>query len=249
LHGRGDCGPKNTHNLAIVSPQREKRHTIAGSLGPPTWQILERPRPVPGIFPRDEPHGYDGRMQPAPEELAKIDAALRFVDREVWIITAASGTRRGGLAASWVSAASIDFSRPVLLAGIAANHFTAELVEGSKAFAAHLLRADQGELAWNFAHDSGRNRDKFHRLAVEQRETGSPILVDCLAWFDCRAFARYDAGDRIFYWADVVAAERAATTSAVLRETSFFGGLSEARNADAAEGRPRHQIWREKNAW
>src|SRR5829696_10406770 len=93
--------------------------------------------------------------------LNQVEAALRLIDRELWIITAAHGDRRGGLLATWVSAASIDPERPILLAGIGPNHFTAELVQSNNAFAAHLLRLDQIELAWNFASGSGRDRDKL----------------------------------------------------------------------------------------
>src|SRR3954470_7405568 len=113
---------------------------------------------------------------------SQIDTALRLVDRELWIITAADKNRRGGLLATWVSAASIDAERPVLLAGIGPNHFTAELVQASRAFAAHLLRPDQIELAWNFAHGSGRDRDKLAELEIERHETDSPILTNCLVW-------------------------------------------------------------------
>src|SRR2546429_1095460 len=94
----------------------------------------------------------------------EIAFALRLIDREMWIVTAASGERRGGLVATWVSAASIDRERPVLLAGLAPNHFTTELVQTSRAFAAHLLRPQQTDLAWNFGRDSGRDRNKFAGL-------------------------------------------------------------------------------------
>src|SRR5436190_7969901 len=117
-------------------------------------------------------------MHPTPSELAEIDVALRLIDRELWIITAADGAWHGGLLATWVSTASIDRERPVLLAGIAPNHFTAELVQASRAFAAHLLRPDQIDLAWNFANGSGKNRDKLAGLGVENHESGSPILSD-----------------------------------------------------------------------
>src|SRR6478752_7569707 len=95
------------------------------------------------------------------DKLDEIDAALRLIARDLWIVTAHDGPRRGGLVATWVSAASIDRERPVLLAGLGPNHFTTELVQASRSFAAHLLRPDQTELAWNFARDSGRNRDKL----------------------------------------------------------------------------------------
>jgi flavin reductase (DIM6/NTAB) family NADH-FMN oxidoreductase RutF len=175
------------------------------------------------------------------------------VDREVWIVTAVAGGKRGGLTATWVAQASIDRERPVILAGLAPNHFTAEIVEEGRAFAAHLLAESQTELAWNFAKDSSRERDKLAGLSTAESSCGCPILPDCLAWFDCRVFARYDAGDRLFYWADVVYAERRGNGSP-LREQAFIRSLTDEqrktladqREADAKIQRPAADRWRAK---
>lgn len=187
-----------------------------------------------------------------PQAAAEIDSLLRLVDREVWIVTSAAGGKRGGLTATWVAEASIDRERPVIVAGLAPNHFTAELVEQGEAFVAHLLTESQTELAWNFAKDSGRQRDKLAELASTESPAGCPILSDCLAWFDCRVFARYDAGDRLFYWADVVAAEKPGVGSP-LREQVFIRSLTDdqrnvlaaQREADARLQRPLADRWRE----
>ncbi len=168
-------------------------------------------------------------------------------------MTTAAGGKRGGLTATWVAQASIDRERPVILAGLAPNHFTAELVEEGEAFVAHLLAEYQAELAWNFAKDSGRQRDKLEGLAITESSAGCPILPDCLAWFDCRVFARYDAGDRLFYWADVLAAEKRDTGSP-LREQAFIRSLSDdqrkllaaQREADGQVQRPLGDKWRAK---
>jgi flavin reductase (DIM6/NTAB) family NADH-FMN oxidoreductase RutF len=189
--------------------------------------------------------------------LSQIDSALKLLDREIWIITAADGQRRGGLVATWVVPASLDRERPVLMIGIAPNHFTAELVLNSRAFAAHLLRPDQSELAWNFANGSSRNRDKLAGLAVEQRQTGAPILADCLAWFDCQVSVRYDAGDRLLFWGDIVAGTLRVPSAACLREHEFIRNLTDEqrqalaaeRAADAAINRPLQERWRSENAW
>jgi flavin reductase (DIM6/NTAB) family NADH-FMN oxidoreductase RutF len=183
--------------------------------------------------------------------LDQIDAVLRLVDREVWVVTAASGTRRGGLTATWVQAASIDRERPVLLAAIAPNHCTAELIAAGGSFAAHLLRNDQGGVAYNFANGSSRNRDKLTGLAWKPGVTGSPVLTDCLAWCDCRVFARYDAGDRWFLWSDVVAAGQPGRGQP-LREQEFISSLSAeqraallaSRNEDVKIQRPLCETWR-----
>src|SRR4029079_15702879 len=93
---------------------------------------------------------------------------------------------------------------PTVLIGLAPNHFTTELVAQSGAFAVHLLHARQHELVLRFDPASGRDSNKLGELEHTAGATGSPILAECLAWLDCRVIARYDAGDRIFFWADVV---------------------------------------------
>jgi flavin reductase (DIM6/NTAB) family NADH-FMN oxidoreductase RutF len=214
------------------------------------------------------------------------DAALRLLDREIWIVTSAADSgplapraemsSRGGLVATSVSPASIDRERPVLLAGIAPIHFTAELIDASQAFTAHLLREDQSSLAWDYARDSGRNRDKLtglclletrrvsEGLAIETRRvsegmnpssTGSPVLADCLAWFACRVIGRYDAGDRLYFWGEVTASEQVSPGPPLRQQTFFrnltpdqFAHLSASQQSDALALRPRHEAWREKNA-
>jgi flavin reductase (DIM6/NTAB) family NADH-FMN oxidoreductase RutF len=180
-----------------------------------------------------------------------IDRVLRLVDREVWVVTAAAGKQRGGLLATWVSQGSVDREHPVLIAGIAPNHFTAELIEQSGRFVAHLLRADQAELAYHFASVSGRSCDKLAGLALEYPEPDLPTLADCLAWCACQVFIRYDAGDRLFFWADVVLAGEVGSVKP-LREQAFIRSLTDDqrkrlaadRQADVALQRPLHNRWR-----
>jgi len=76
-------------------------------------------------------------------------------------------------------------------------------------------------------------------------------LEHCLAWFDCRVFARHDAGDRLFFWADVVAAERRGTGNP-LREQAFIRSLTDEqrkvlalqRELDLKIQRPLADAWR-----
>ena len=197
---------------------------------------------------------------PTPENLPSLAAALRLVDREVWVITAAHAERRGGLVATWVSSASIDPARPVLLIGLAPNHFTAHLVQNSRAFAAHLLRSSQAQLAWNFARHSGRDGDKLAGLEYSPGVTGAPVLADCLASFECRVFARFDAGDRLFFWGDVIdghPSDAGPSAELPLREHAFIQALTAEqrqvltadRAADSQRNRPLHDRWRTTNPW
>ena len=181
----------------------------------------------------------------------QIEQVFGNIDREVWIVTAAAGGRRGGLVATWVSQASIDREHPIVMAGIAPNHFTAELIDASQAFGLHLITEGQVDHAWNFGVGSGRDRDKLAGIETSVKETGSPILRECLAWLDCRVFGAHRTGDRIYYWADVVAGDM-ASAGLPLTESQLIGlatdtqkrALRRGRDADIAIQRPRQQAWR-----
>jgi flavin reductase (DIM6/NTAB) family NADH-FMN oxidoreductase RutF len=134
------------------------------------------------------------------------------IEREVWIVTAAHAGRRGGLVATFVSPASIVPEMPRLVAGFAKTHETWKLIEASGAFAAHLVDETQLELVWRFGLQSSRDADKFAGLETKTAVTGSPILVDSLAWLDCRVETRLDTGDRTIYLAEVI-------ETALLRDT------------------------------
>jgi flavin reductase (DIM6/NTAB) family NADH-FMN oxidoreductase RutF len=129
---------------------------------------------------------------------------LGQLDRELWIVTAAAGPRRGGLVATFVSSASIVPELPRVLVGLARQHHTWELIEASNAFALHLIGEQQLDWVWNFGGRSGRTTDKFAGLSVQTDSTGAPILTDAAAWLECRVEARLDTGDRTVYLAEVL---------------------------------------------
>ncbi|MCB9875389.1 MAG: flavin reductase family protein [Planctomycetaceae bacterium] len=183
--------------------------------------------------------------------LDEIERVFGSIDREVWIVTAGDASRRGGLVATWVSQASIDREHPLVLIGIAPNHFTAELIDASGGFGLHLISADQVHHAWNFGIGSGRERDKFKRVAIAPIEAASPILDDCLSWLDCRVFAAERTGDRTFYWADVVAGG-AVSEGSPLTESQLIQLATDeqkqllraGRDADIVIQRPLQAAWR-----
>ncbi|HJT36421.1 MAG TPA: flavin reductase family protein, partial [Pirellulales bacterium] len=133
---------------------------------------------------------------------------LSRIDRELWLVTAADGERRGGLIATFVCHASLVETLPRMLVALAKHHHTWQLVEASGAFGLHLLGREQLELVWRFGLQSGRDIDKFAGLATETSKTGAPLLTDALGWLDCRVEARFDMGDRTIYVAEVVDARK-----------------------------------------
>jgi flavin reductase (DIM6/NTAB) family NADH-FMN oxidoreductase RutF len=188
----------------------------------------------------------------AMSDFSAIEAAFKTLDRELWIVTAQAGGGRGGLVATWVSPASLDRKHPVLLAGIAPNHYTAALIDASGEAGLHLIGREQMDLALNFAIGSGRERDKLAGVKLKER-TPAPILADCVSWFLGRVFARLATGDRIFYWLDIVAAER-ERSDLPARESDLLAyasaeqkaALVANRQADIALQVPWQAAWRAK---
>lgn len=133
---------------------------------------------------------------------------LGQTDRELWLVTAADGARRGGLIATFVCQASLVESLPRMLVAVAKQHHTWELIEASGAFGLHLLGRKQVDLVWRFGLESGRDADKLSGMPCETGATDAPLLADVLAWLECRVEARYDMGDRTIYLTQVVDARQ-----------------------------------------
>lgn len=127
-----------------------------------------------------------------------------WLDRELWLVTAQAGPRRGGLIATFVNQASLVPDLPRMLVGIARQHHTWELIESSDAFALHLLGQPNLDWVGPFGLRSGRDADKFEGWPTRTAVTGSPLLDGAVGWLDCRVEARLDSGDRTVYLARVV---------------------------------------------
>ena len=128
-------------------------------------------------------------------------------DRELWLVTARGQDRQGGLIATFVCNASLPPELPRVLAAIARQHHTWQLIEASGAFALHLIGEAQLDWVWRFGMNSGRDIDKLSGLNTRTGASGSPLLTDALGWLDCRVEARFDTGDRTAYLAEVVDAQ------------------------------------------
>ena len=155
------------------------------------------------------------------EFVVQAESIFRSLNREVWVVTSSSAEARGGLLATWVSQASLDPEKPVLLAGLAPNHHTTRLVQESGRLAAHLLTQDQQELAWNFARDSGRTRDKLAACELAESDSGIPILQACHSILVGSVFAKVETGDRVYFWADIIEAQ-CHSNSSPLCEQEFI---------------------------
>lgn len=156
----------------------------------------------------------------------KAEEIFRSLDRELWVVTSATQNDRGGLLATWVSQASLNPQKPVILVGLAPNHHTTRLVRESGKLAVHLLDTDQADVAWNFCRDSGKQRDKLANIDLSSHTAYAPILARCHSFLLGRVFACVETGERSYFWADIFEAEK-FSQSAPLCERQFLQGCDD----------------------
>ncbi|MFT5219848.1 MAG: flavin reductase (DIM6/NTAB) family NADH-FMN oxidoreductase RutF [Planctomycetota bacterium] len=111
----------------------------------------------------------------------------------VTIVTTVDGDGEAlGFTANSFSSVSIE--PPLLLVNIAKSAHGLEAFTQSKGFAVNILAHRQRELSNRFATAGA---DKFADLNWKSAVTGSPLIDDVVAWFDCSHFQQVDAGDHI----------------------------------------------------
>ena len=122
--------------------------------------------------------------------------ALRHFPAGVTIVTMKSGEKTHGLTVS--AFASVSAEPPLIMVIIENRHMAFSLLQEPDAvFAVNILGEEQSELSNRFAWV--KDEDRFAQGNWSQAATGAPILVDALAWLDCRIHARYPAGSHTIY--------------------------------------------------
>ena len=96
---------------------------------------------------------------------------------------------------------SVSIDPPLLLVNIAKAAFGCDAFTTSRGFAVNILARDQRDLSNRFA---AAGTDKFANIGWSGAVTGSPVIDDVVAWFDCEHFQQVDAGDHIILLGRVV---------------------------------------------
>jgi len=117
----------------------------------------------------------------------------------VSVVTALGEDGMTGLTASSVTSVSLE--PPLLLVSITHGSRTLAAIRARRAFAVHLLRSDQQELAGHFAGHPGATQPD-HRIVL-----GAPVLPDALAWSVCLLEAEHEYGDHTLVIGAVAAAQ------------------------------------------
>lgn len=139
------------------------------------------------MTPRDFPGGEMTETSLDRSELRRAFGC--FVTGVTIVTTVADGGPRGFTANSFTS---VSLDPPLLLVCVAKSAGSYDIFRRAPSFAVNILHRDQREISATFA--SPRD-DKFAGLRWITGETGSPLLSECAAWFDCSSYDQIEAGD------------------------------------------------------
>jgi flavin reductase (DIM6/NTAB) family NADH-FMN oxidoreductase RutF len=132
-----------------------------------------------------------------------ILGALANLSHGVYVL----GTRRGremtAMTAAWV--AQVSERPPCVSVSVRDDRYTHDVLLESAAFSLSILREDQVDVAAHFAVTSGEYHDKLHGIPYGQSPNGSPVLLDCLAYLDCKVLDAARAGEHTVFIGEVTA--------------------------------------------
>jgi flavin reductase (DIM6/NTAB) family NADH-FMN oxidoreductase RutF len=106
-----------------------------------------------------------------------------------------------------IGGASIVPQRPRVVVELWKSNYTHDLVLQSGVFALNFLRREQTQLLTELGTVSGRERDKMAHIPYRAGATGSPLLLECFGYLDCRVVNAMDGGDMTCFLAEAVDGE------------------------------------------
>lgn len=128
-------------------------------------------------------------------------ALVSDLDYPMFIVVAASGGERAGCLVGFVTQASID--PPRLLVMLSKLNRTCHVAQGAETLIVHFLNEQNRNLATLFGEASGDDVDKFAQCEWNEGLDGAPVLAGTRGWVAGRILDRLDAGDHMGHLVEV----------------------------------------------
>ncbi|QTA83710.1 FMN-binding protein [Desulfonema limicola] len=145
-------------------------------------------------------------------------AAFSRMTYGIYVLTAAFEDKINGMIASWVSQVSYD--PPVIIAAVHPGRYSHELIKKSKCFALHVISRDQKDFLKRFKGPDPAA--KFTDIEWIKGKTGSPVINDCSAWFECEVINSFAPGNHTVFIGQVVNAKN-LSSSDVMSTADYEG--------------------------
>jgi flavin reductase (DIM6/NTAB) family NADH-FMN oxidoreductase RutF len=147
-------------------------------------------------------------------DLAAADYTLSGLRPFPVAVTTVLNGRENGLMSLSAGSAGIIYEAPRVTISLTKYNLTHDMVLESGVFAMHLLGNDEDlidkslEILMGLGGASGRDGDKMAPFRTKPGVTGSPILLDALAYVEGRVTGSLDNDENTIFVGDVVASER-----------------------------------------
>ncbi|MDQ3658376.1 MAG: flavin reductase family protein [Actinomycetota bacterium] len=161
-------------------------------------------------------------MERDPQDRSSVQSSLRYLTHGVYVLATRRGRETSGMTAAWVT--QVSEKPPCLAISVRGDRYTHDHIMQSATFSLSVLRDDQGDVATHFGETSGEYVDKFLGVPYGLTPSGSPHLLDCLAYLDCRVLDTMRAGDHTVIVGEVIAGERLAEDYPLLYDPSEYEG-------------------------
>ena len=127
-------------------------------------------------------------------------AALGQMTYGIYVLTTRVDDIINGMIASWVT--QVSYEPPLIAVAVHPNRYSHDLVEKSRSFALHILDRSQKDLLKTFKGPDPEK--KFSTISWEPGRAGSPIIKDCLAWFELTVEERLTPGNHTLFIGEVI---------------------------------------------
>jgi flavin reductase (DIM6/NTAB) family NADH-FMN oxidoreductase RutF len=134
-----------------------------------------------------------------------FQALISGIDYPMFIVTTSAASERAGCLVGFVTQASID--PPRLLVLLSKANRTLGVAEKADMLVIHFLGSDDHDLAALFGEQTGDEVDKFAACAWHEGPGGAPVVEGTRGWAAGPILARLDAGDHVAHLVDVRQAE------------------------------------------
>ena len=115
-------------------------------------------------------------------------------------VTVVTTVHDGKLRGITVSAfASVSLNPPLVMVSLANESESKEWIAESGIFVVNILSDEQEFLAERFAARAPIVNTRFDGVPYHTAITGSPIIDDSVAWYDCRVETSHDGGDHTIF--------------------------------------------------
>jgi flavin reductase (DIM6/NTAB) family NADH-FMN oxidoreductase RutF len=113
---------------------------------------------------------------------------------------------------------SVSLEPPLVVWSLDRRAVGLEAFENAERYAINVLAHDQVELARRFSRP---HADRFAGVAYRIGAAGVPLIDGCVAWFECRHYARHPTGDHMLFIGEVETCARTKGRGLVFHHGRF----------------------------